>query len=1109
MKPSLRLNTIIAAIFLTFPIFTSVSAQNPPSRYADTLWIGVTFYDFHSDRSNPEFEAPHTGGVKTNMVENVLDADNKPVPGPAPYMNHYIKYWYRPWADSAKGDFSKPNYNNNGDYLGIIATDHDTAFKNFVIVDSLPFIHLGRTNPAQNGVYQYINDNFFPLDGKGFGNEGLSHNFSFTMELHRQFTMAGGLTFNFLGDDDVWAFVKGQLRMDLGGIHNSSAGSFQLDNIPGLIQGQRYDLDFYYAERHTVESHIRITTNIINIIDSLSLKADPDTVVSVYDTVHLISSVLDNALENRPDVAATTSWTIISSNANPPSVLKSQTGSNVIVVPEIAYDTITIEGVVRDELNDITLRDTIRIIVVPGKDYKVWIEADTSMEDLNAKQHPQPLDRIVISSTMTQGHGYAIVRDTSGAFTRIANPTTTEWSSLDPSLFSAQGEPAKQYHGIITKDLSAIQGENQAVATETPLIADSVLVIIAPYTIVSLRLVERGKNLITDYADSIFMNTDEKRLFDVYGLRSDATDSTLPESWVRVNADWDLSSPLHSAIQPPNYDKSWTFDPTNPTGTGTLILTNPDDSKTKTLTIPVTIVRAPPSEVTFRIITFPDTAGDTILAVVEIRNTDGLVPGKYCFQPGGDDQHQAIYQDSLGKGGDLRPDPNIEVDGNMTILNTDPSTTYKNNQCFTDGYDTVKVVLYYAPFDHDSTHRLTVTLNESLRAQTDPFILWPAKLDSLDISDDNHITIPGPVILDSRNTESITVYSTGYDKYGNLRGFENSEWNTDGTLDPKNVIGAQIYIETDNIKNHQQGNICASANGENGLARACLPIQIIGPGAQLAEAITRDSNGDGYLDRIDLTFNNKVFISNTNAAYFTVKRTSVANSSNFIVDSIVPQSAGDSIHYMLYIHWPLELRNNTPQTAWTPFVDIQSFNDVNPVFNLLTKDGAAPVVWKVVKTVGKDPGSKKDVVTIYLSEKIIGAEGAAFTINIRPDSVFNIWTKNPSTGEFTFINMFNGIESFTSTTKDSILKVTTTNGLDITTAHWVNIKWENKKLQDVSGNWPDATNQRVHVEVEGQGQDFTVFPNPLTPGFTYVQPGPINFVPEVNARKWANLWALY
>jgi fibro-slime domain-containing protein len=126
-----------------------------------------------------------------------------------------------------------------------------------VIEDSLPFLHLGRNDPSQIGVYEYLNDNFFPLDTRGFRREGKDHNFSFTMELHWRFTKVPGLTFHFRGDDDVWCFIDGQLRMDLGGIHEAENGSFNLDNIPGLVDGQDYSLDFFYAERHTTDSHIR------------------------------------------------------------------------------------------------------------------------------------------------------------------------------------------------------------------------------------------------------------------------------------------------------------------------------------------------------------------------------------------------------------------------------------------------------------------------------------------------------------------------------------------------------------------------------------------------------------------------------------------------------------------------------------------------------------------------------------------------------------------------------------------------------------------------------------------------------------------------------------
>ena len=133
----MRLIAISTVVFSIFSAFTSVNAQISPPNYDDTLWIPVTYYDFHSNGSNPEFEIPHQGRVRTNMVANVLDADKKPTPGTVPYLNNYVKYWYRPWASSAQGDFTKPSYTQTGGnefnativYNGPVPTDHDTAFK--------------------------------------------------------------------------------------------------------------------------------------------------------------------------------------------------------------------------------------------------------------------------------------------------------------------------------------------------------------------------------------------------------------------------------------------------------------------------------------------------------------------------------------------------------------------------------------------------------------------------------------------------------------------------------------------------------------------------------------------------------------------------------------------------------------------------------------------------------------------------------------------------------------------------------------------------------------------------------------------------------------------
>ncbi len=221
---------------------------------ADTLWVKVTYYDFHSDRSNPEFEQPYDGKdhFLSDMVADTLDSDEKPVLGSKPFRNNYIKYWYRDWEKSggAKGDSTIPKYiysnfersvilnetpnfkwfsaapveaditalqSKNGKYAtwplekhyltyqipgttnpteglgkgidyflewfadieadGDTTLDHDTSFKNVVIKDSIPFI-----DEDGSGHYVYKNDNFYPVDGKGFGTEWNVHDATYIQD---------------------------------------------------------------------------------------------------------------------------------------------------------------------------------------------------------------------------------------------------------------------------------------------------------------------------------------------------------------------------------------------------------------------------------------------------------------------------------------------------------------------------------------------------------------------------------------------------------------------------------------------------------------------------------------------------------------------------------------------------------------------------------------------------------------------------------------------------------------------------------------------------------------------------------------------------------------
>lgn len=112
-----------------------------------------------------------------------------------------------------------------------------------------------------SGIYEYQSSDFFPIDNQLFGNQGRSHNYHFTLELHSSFTYRGGEVFTFTGDDDVWVFINDRLVIDLGGIHVARSASVNLDEL-GLTVGENYSFDFFFAERHTTESHFKIQTTI-------------------------------------------------------------------------------------------------------------------------------------------------------------------------------------------------------------------------------------------------------------------------------------------------------------------------------------------------------------------------------------------------------------------------------------------------------------------------------------------------------------------------------------------------------------------------------------------------------------------------------------------------------------------------------------------------------------------------------------------------------------------------------------------------------------------------------------------------------------------------------
>ena len=201
----------------------------------DCTTLHLTIRDF-SPTTHPDFEPPFDPDFGLpGIVQDTLGPDDKPVyapPGPTEHTagKAYFDQWYR-----------------------------DTPGINMHFEVTLPLSAMG----AHGLVYDSME--FFPIDGKGYGDEGNPHNFHFTTEVHTTFDYNGGEDFTFIGDDDLWLFINKHLAIDLGGMHPPETGTVDLDARAaelGLTKGHRYAMDIFHAERHTDSSNFHIETTI-------------------------------------------------------------------------------------------------------------------------------------------------------------------------------------------------------------------------------------------------------------------------------------------------------------------------------------------------------------------------------------------------------------------------------------------------------------------------------------------------------------------------------------------------------------------------------------------------------------------------------------------------------------------------------------------------------------------------------------------------------------------------------------------------------------------------------------------------------------------------------
>ena len=172
------------------------------------------------------------------------------------------------------GTDGKPVYNPEYAATGTGTTTGAANFYNWFNTDPNKAINLASPytlefveSPTQPGLYIF-DQSFFPIDGQSFGNEPVpgathpDHNYHFTFELATEFVYNGGETFTFAGDDDVWVYINGKRVIDLGGVHSKLTATVELDTL-GLEKGKVYPLNFFFAERHIVDSNFRIDTTLV------------------------------------------------------------------------------------------------------------------------------------------------------------------------------------------------------------------------------------------------------------------------------------------------------------------------------------------------------------------------------------------------------------------------------------------------------------------------------------------------------------------------------------------------------------------------------------------------------------------------------------------------------------------------------------------------------------------------------------------------------------------------------------------------------------------------------------------------------------------------------
>lgn len=268
---------IAACTALTAACTTSLSAQTTPPATITVTGVVRDFKERSVAGGHPDFEKMPTEGFG-HYCKNVEEELTSGLPE---YNSCGFKV-KKQWKNSAGKNICWLLYNAD---LGDARGDKDGGSPDGGFQSEFTFDQLWKDNLAynasaplaitlqkqSNGLYVFDSNTdpqclslggFFPIDGQLFGNSvgTPAHNFHFTYVIKTTFVYqaSGPQTLPFRSDDSLWVFINGKNVIDLGGVHGALDQEVQLNRL-GLVNGQTYTIDIFYAERHRPSSSLKIT----------------------------------------------------------------------------------------------------------------------------------------------------------------------------------------------------------------------------------------------------------------------------------------------------------------------------------------------------------------------------------------------------------------------------------------------------------------------------------------------------------------------------------------------------------------------------------------------------------------------------------------------------------------------------------------------------------------------------------------------------------------------------------------------------------------------------------------------------------------------------------